>query len=82
MDMKRDEEVTAGELYNRAMISKQDLQAEHAGESARLCCICVTGPAVCGGRCGWQGRCSDIQAGPASKAREWVDVRAVPGRSL
>ncbi|KAL4444345.1 hypothetical protein ABPG75_012082 [Micractinium tetrahymenae] len=30
MDMHRDEEVTAGELYNRAMISKQDLQAEHA----------------------------------------------------
>jgi len=32
MDLHRDEEVTAGELYNRAMISKQDLQAEHAGE--------------------------------------------------
>lgn len=31
MDMHRDEDVTAGELYNRAMISKQDLQAEHAG---------------------------------------------------
>jgi hypothetical protein len=31
MDMHRDETVTAGELYNRAMISKQDLQAEHAG---------------------------------------------------
>jgi BioD-like phosphotransacetylase family protein len=30
MDLHRDEEVTAGELYNRAMISKQDLQAEHA----------------------------------------------------
>ncbi|EFN58138.1 hypothetical protein CHLNCDRAFT_141896 [Chlorella variabilis] len=30
MDLNRDEEVTASELYNRAMISKQDLQAEHA----------------------------------------------------
>ncbi|PSC72597.1 phosphate acetyltransferase [Micractinium conductrix] len=30
MDLHRDEEVAAGELYNRAMISKQDLQAEHA----------------------------------------------------
>lgn len=37
MDLHRDEEVTAGELYNRAMISKQDLQAEHAGG----CCLCV-----------------------------------------
>lgn len=34
MDMHRDEDVTAGELYNRAMISKQDLQAEHAGGAA------------------------------------------------
>lgn len=36
MDLHRDEEVTAGELYNRAMISKQDLAAEHAG--AGPCC--------------------------------------------
>lgn len=34
MDLNRDEEVTASELYNRAMISKQDLQAEHAGGRA------------------------------------------------
>ena len=34
MDMHRYESVTAGELYNRIMISKQDLQAEHAGEWA------------------------------------------------
>ena len=36
MDLHRDEEVAAGELYNRAMISKQDLQAEHAGERGGL----------------------------------------------
>jgi hypothetical protein len=46
MDMHRDETVTAGELYNRAMISKQDLQAEHAGggagrQAAFLCGCCV-----------------------------------------
>ncbi|KAI3427945.1 hypothetical protein D9Q98_006335 [Chlorella vulgaris] len=30
MDLHRDDQVTAAELYNRAMIAKQDLQAEHA----------------------------------------------------
>ena len=40
MDLHRDEEVTAGELYNRAMISKQDLQAEHAG-ARRRCVACA-----------------------------------------
>lgn len=43
MDLHRDEEVTVGELYNRAMISKQDLQAEHAGG-----CSLVDGLRCCG----------------------------------
>ncbi|GAB4821111.1 hypothetical protein N2152v2_008157 [Parachlorella kessleri] len=33
MDFKRDEKASVSELYNRAMIHKQDLQSEHAGEN-------------------------------------------------
>ena len=40
MDLHRDEAVTAGELYIRAMIAKQDLGAEHAGARVGLVGVC------------------------------------------
>ena len=36
MDFKRDEAVPVTEMYNRAMIHKQDLASEHAGEQQQL----------------------------------------------
>jgi hypothetical protein len=55
--------VTAAELYNRAMISKQDLQAEHAGGLTQL---------SLGLGLAWLGLARLGLACPAGGARRWA----------